>query len=102
MSRRFSGTRAGWRACLLLLVWFGAGLAAQALDPVVRIGNPLLARYPVSGDARPRSIWDMHVFDGKLYLAHGDYWNNRGPIPPPGDGKDGLDLAPASRESTAT
>ncbi len=65
--------------------WVAIGLlagahSARALDPAVRIGNPLLARYPVSGDARPRSIWDLHVFDGRLYLAHGDYWNNRGPI----------------------
>lgn len=62
-------------ACLL-----GSAAAAPALEEVVRIGNPLLARYPASGDARPRSIWDLHVFDGRLYLAHGDYWNDRGPI----------------------
>ena len=46
----------------------------------MKIGNPLLARYPVTGDARPRSVWDLQIFEGKLYLASGDYWNNRGPV----------------------
>ncbi len=46
----------------------------------MKIGNPLLARYPVTGDARPRSVWDLQVFDGKIYMANGDYWNNRGPV----------------------
>lgn len=54
---------------------------AQAgdLTTAVRIGNPLLARYPASGDARPRSIWDMHTFNGRIYIGNGDYWMNSGP-----------------------
>lgn len=68
--------RLGWLAAASLL---GMGTVARGMEPTVRIGNPTLARYPASGDARPRSIWDLHVFDGRLYLAHGDYWNNRGP-----------------------
>ncbi|HQF21578.1 MAG TPA: hypothetical protein PLT37_10085 [Kiritimatiellia bacterium] len=72
------------RGCLLvgfwLLVLMLASVPAVADDVAVKIGNPLLAKFPVGGDARPRSIWDLQVFNGKLYLAHGDYWNNAGPI----------------------
>lgn len=56
------------------------GMAALAMDPATKMGNPLLARFPASDDARPRSIWDLQVFDGKIYMASGDYWNNTGPV----------------------
>ena len=65
---------------LLGLIFAGlSGTAADAEDTPVRIGNPLLARFPVTGDARPRSIWDLHFHDNRLYLGHGDYWNDSGP-----------------------
>jgi hypothetical protein len=47
---------------------------------VVKIGNPTLDRYPVEQDARPRSVWDMHYFNGRIYIGSGDYWSNRGPV----------------------
>jgi hypothetical protein len=50
-----------------------------AEDKAVRIGNPLLARFPLEGDARPRSVWDLQRFDGKIYIGSGDYWANTGP-----------------------
>lgn len=55
---------------------------AMAEDTPVKIGNPLLARFPTSGDpdnSRARSIWDMHYFNNKIYIGHGDYWANSGP-----------------------
>ena len=65
--------------------WFVSGLVGclvshflLAEDAAVRIGNPLLARYPASGDARPRSIWDMHYFNGRIYIGNGDFWSNSG------------------------
>lgn len=69
----FFSIMAGWvLGCTSLSAW--------AEDIAQRIGNPLLARYPLGGDARPRSIWDLHFFNGRLYLGNGDYWMNRGPI----------------------
>ena len=56
-----------------------ADLAPQGiLRASINLGNPLLARYPASGDARPRSIWDMHTFNGRIYIGNGDYWMNSG------------------------
>ena len=54
---------------------------AMAEDTPVKIGNPLLTRFPTSGDpnnSRARSIWDMHYFNNKIYIGHGDYWANSG------------------------
>ena len=71
-----------WLFSLLALFAVQSGLCAAEEIPV-KIGNPLLARYPTSGDpdnSRPRSIWDMHYFNRKIYLGNGDYWNNRGPV----------------------
>ncbi len=55
---------------------------ASAQDTPVKIGNPTLARWPASGDpanARRRSMWDMHHFNGRIYIGSGDYWDNSGP-----------------------
>lgn len=70
----------GLRRWLVPLLLCGALAGSAARGVPVRIGNPLLARYPVDGDARPRSIWDLHTFNGRMYIGHGDYWFNRGPI----------------------
>ncbi len=74
---RWTRSRLAAGAWLLALMLGGA---ASADDVAVKVGNPLLAKFPVGGDARPRSIWDLQVFNDRLYLAHGDHWNNRGPI----------------------
>ncbi|NLB65760.1 MAG: hypothetical protein GX803_04750 [Lentisphaerae bacterium] len=73
------GVRRAWRRwmCWAVVALWGA---AAAGDVAVKIGNPLLAKFPAGGNARPRSIWDLQVFDDKLYLAHGDYWSDAGPI----------------------
>ena len=56
---------------------------ATAEDVAVKIGNPLLARFPTSGDpenARARSVWDMHYFNNRVYIGSGDYWANTGGV----------------------
>jgi hypothetical protein len=40
------------------------------------IGNPALAQPAFS-----RNIWDLQVFDGRLFIGTGDAWRNTGPIP---------------------
>lgn len=47
---------------------------------VERIGNPTRARYPDERWAYARNVWDMEVFDGRLYLGSGNS-NNEGPAP---------------------
>lgn len=42
------------------------------------LGIPLHNRY--SADNAARNIWDMTVFDGKLYVGSGDYDKNEGPV----------------------
>ena len=44
-----------------------------------RVGDPLDGTYE-DGDIA-RSIWDMRVWDGKLFIGCGDYDTNRGPCP---------------------
>ena len=66
--------------CIVLICLF-AGIAMAEHTPI-KIGNPLLARFPTSGDpenSRARSIWDMHYFNNRIYIGHGDYWANSGP-----------------------
>ena len=47
---------------------------------IEELGNPLAKRYP---DASPfrydRAISDLQVFDGKIYVGHGDFARNSGP-----------------------
>jgi hypothetical protein len=40
------------------------------------LGNPALAQPAFS-----RNIWDLQVFDGRLFIGTGDAWRNTGPIP---------------------
>lgn len=42
------------------------------------LGIPLANRY--TADNSGRNIWDMTVFDGKLYIGSGDYDKNAGPV----------------------
>jgi len=45
------------------------------------IGNPYRKRFPDGGPSVfSRSIWDMLLFDGRIYVGSGDYWNNTGPV----------------------
>lgn len=55
---------------------------ASALVEPVKIGNPSLAQFPNNdpADCFARCVWDMHCYDGSIYVGSGDYWNNRGPI----------------------
>ena len=47
----------------------------------INIGIPTKAYYPSNNIAR--CIWDMTIFDNKLYIGCGDYNNNSGPTPVP-------------------
>ena len=46
---------------------------------LINIGIPTKAYYPSNNIAR--CIWDMTIFDNKLYIGCGDYNNNSGPTP---------------------
>ncbi len=53
---------------------------------VVVVGNPFRKRFPDNMDWKEdkpsvfaRNVWDMVVYDGRIYLGSGDYWNNAGP-----------------------
>lgn len=44
------------------------------------VADPYRARFPENSvaDNFARTIWDMHVYQGRIYLGAGDFWNNRG------------------------
>ena len=48
----------------------------------IKIGNPSLTQFPNNdpGDCLARSVWDMHYYNGSIYVGSGDLWNNRGLI----------------------
>lgn len=52
------------------------------LTKAVKIGNPNLERFPNndSKDRYARSVWDMHYYNGRVYIGSGDILRNRGPI----------------------
>jgi hypothetical protein len=56
--------------------------AGSPPNGAVQIADPYRARYPANtvADNYARSIWDMHVFEGRVFVGAGDYWNNRGPV----------------------
>jgi len=47
---------------------------------VQTVGEPLKARYPGGSAVYARNIWDLHAWDGRLYLGHGNS-SNIGPYP---------------------
>jgi len=51
------------------------GPTPQVRTRAIKVGNPMLKRWPLSdpGNARARSIWDMHLFGGRIYIGSGDY-----------------------------
>ncbi len=46
------------------------------------IGNPAIAQFPNDNkaDAFGRSVWDLHLHQGQIYVGTGDWTRNRGPI----------------------
>jgi hypothetical protein len=65
--------------CIIMASLF-VGMIKTENNPI-KIGNPTLTRFPISGDPRnslARTIWDMYFFNGKIYIGSGDYWNNTG------------------------
>lgn len=68
---------------VFLLLTFSLHATDRELMHPLKVGNPMLELWPVSGDpanSLPRSIWEMQFFNNRIYLGCGDYWNNRGPI----------------------
>lgn len=69
----------------LLLVFFSlvaiGSLSSQTISdnnsPVVILGNPLRND---GKTGRALNVWDLQVFDGKIYVAGGDTSRNAGPI----------------------
>lgn len=49
---------------------------------VTVLGQPLLTRYPSSSDSDviSRNVWDLKLFNNKIYIASGNYNNNTGPV----------------------
>ena len=73
-----------WRILTDVMICIGL-LCSNVLalvDPI-RIGNPSMAQFPDNSsykDPVARSVWDMHYYDGRIYIGSGDLWANRGPI----------------------
>ena len=49
-------------------------------DNVERLGNPAKKRWPHGEKVYARNVWDLQVFDGRLYIGSGNS-NNIGPAP---------------------
>ena len=70
------------------------GESGDVTEFVERVGNPLEKTFPSGERIHARNIWDLQVFDGKLYLGHGDSTLNVSPI-------DVWSYSPQSGEFTA-
>ena len=58
----------------------GGGAPIDVSSRVERLGNPLAKRYPDGSQFQDaRQISALQVFDGKLYVGHGDWGLNSGP-----------------------
>ncbi len=56
------------------------GTAKPAREVSV-LSSPQRGRYPDNTDKTlSRSVWDMIVYEGRIYLGGGDYWSNTGPV----------------------
>ena len=64
---------------LCIGLWCSNALSQEA---IVMIGNPGLVQFPNDSgeDFYARSVWDMHCYNGDIYVGIGDCWHNRGPI----------------------
>ena len=58
--------------------------ASPSVPPaeITLVGNPYKERWPdSSGDlVFSRNIWDMILYEGRIYTGSGDYWSNTGPV----------------------
>ncbi len=76
-----------FKIILLLSVCLPGLLAAKDYTDALKfIGNPYLNRYATPEQAYARNIWNMQVFDHKIFLAAGNSSNrgpasNAGPVP---------------------
>ena len=64
-------------SCLVAIAFWLGHHSPSTEVAVVRLGNPL------AGDGktgRSLNVWDLQVFDGKVYLGGGDTSKNAGPI----------------------
>ena len=64
---------------LIFVMLFSLSISVSAEPVLERLENPFdkyLVAYP--DETVGRSIWDMTVFNGKLYVGWGDYGNNLG------------------------
>ena len=67
--------------CISLLSSFSiptmaATTTKDVTSQVLNIGNPF-----TKAKTYARNVWDMQVYNGRIYLGHGDYINNASPIP---------------------
>ncbi|MFN8452504.1 MAG: hypothetical protein U0521_28840 [Anaerolineae bacterium] len=69
-------------ACCLLVGGFSARgqTSNDVTGQVETIGNPFAAQFPGGDSVYARNVWDMQVFDGRLYLGYGNS-NNDPPAP---------------------
>ena len=56
--------------------------APKLLTKAVKLGSPNRQRFPKDDprDAFARTVWDLHLFEGRIYVGCGDWDANRGPI----------------------
>lgn len=56
--------------------------APNLLTRAVKIGDPARAQFPKDDveDCQARSIHDLHLYEGRIYIGYGDWNTNRGPI----------------------
>lgn len=72
---------------LTLCLAVSAAVAAQNMtDAVVNLGIPLKKAYPDGEHTYSRNVWDMQLFDGRIFLGGGNSSNqgpsqNSGPVP---------------------
>lgn len=57
------------------------GTRSVAAREVSLVGSPLKKRYPDDGkQVFSRNVWDMVVYQGRIYIGSGDFWANTGPV----------------------
>jgi hypothetical protein len=63
-------------------VFFYRKGVGKVATKAIKIGNPSLNQFPDdnSKDCYARSVWDMHHYQGRIYIGSGDMIRNRGPI----------------------
>jgi hypothetical protein len=65
---------------VITILLLALGFSRQKVDitnSLVRLGNPFVADGKVG---RALNVWDLQVFDGKIYIAGGSTIHNSGPI----------------------